>query len=192
MGTKGIGPTPGDRTVAPSDIGFLEHGNDPQVARRRAIKRSPGWSRMPRLAEYAPRSRTSEPPASSSTAPGISQQAGCRRGNRGSQRRRYTTGQPAKDTAAATRIRVQTTRRFSRDSKVVGSAVETKCVPLEPQFHVKSAGDRIRAIRGDFPKADFTVHRDGIFHHWLDGVKAHALKTDLAGFGDDAVCENAT
>src|ERR1700692_1671283 len=127
---------------------------------------------MPRLAEYAPRSRTSEPPASSSTAPGISQ--------------------PAKDTAAATRIRVQTTRRFSRDSRGVGSAVESKCVPLEPQFHVKSAGDRIRAIRGDFPKADFTVHRDGIFHHWLDGVKAHALKTDLASFGDDAVCENAT
>ena len=40
---------------------------------------------------------------------------------------------------------------------------------------------------GDLLETDSAVHRDRIFHDGFDGVEAHALVADLAGFGDDAV-----
>ena len=62
---------------------------------------------------------------------------------------------------------------------------------LQLEFHVDGAGDGIRAVRSDFAESKFAVHRDGVFHDWLDGIEAHALITDLAGFGDDAVRQSS-
>src|SRR5271166_1132417 len=61
---------------------------------------------------------------------------------------------------------------------------------LQQEFHVERAVDRILAVRSDLSEAEFAVHGDRVFHHGLDGVEAHPLISDVAGFGDDAVGKN--
>ena len=53
------------------------------------------------------------------------------------------------------------------------------------------AGHGILAVRGDFAEAEFAVHRDRVFHDWFDGIEPHALVSDLAGFGDDAIRQSS-
>jgi hypothetical protein len=62
---------------------------------------------------------------------------------------------------------------------------------LQDQFHVERTGNGILAVGSDFSEAEPAVHRHRVFHHWLDGVESHALVADLAGLGNDAVCNRA-
>src|SRR5438270_1764915 len=61
---------------------------------------------------------------------------------------------------------------------------------LEFQLHVQRAGNRIRAIGRNLAESNSAVHRDRISHDRLNRVETHAPVADLAGFGDDAVCDN--
>src|ERR1700741_4975423 len=74
----------------------------------------------------------------------------------------------------------------------MGSDILAEVAPeLQLQFHVKSAGDRVAAIRRDFLEANFAIHRNRVFHPRFDGVEADALIADLAGLSDDLVREGA-
>jgi len=45
--------------------------------------------------------------------------------------------------------------------------------------------------RVDVFESEFAIHGDCIFHHRLDGVKAHAFVADQARLGDDFFCQQA-
>jgi hypothetical protein len=62
---------------------------------------------------------------------------------------------------------------------------------LQNNFHVESASNGIVAVGIDLAESETAIHCDRIFHDGLNGVETHALITDRAGFGDDAIGEGA-
>ena len=76
-------------------------------------------------------------------------------------------------------------------SEIEADIVAEVSADLQEEFHVKRAGHRILAVRSDLFESQLAVHGDGIFHHGFDCIKAHAVVADLAGFGADAVSEDA-
>src|ERR1700688_3572661 len=60
------------------------------------------------------------------------------------------------------------------------------------QLHIHGPGNRVGAVGSHFLEPKLAIHGDRIFHDWLNGVKAHALITDLVRFGDDAIGQDAS
>lgn len=62
---------------------------------------------------------------------------------------------------------------------------------LQQEFHVECPGNGILAVRRNLAESQPAVHRDRVFHDWLDAVEAHPLVSDQASFADDALRQNA-